>query len=187
MVQTNNSDIIDRRKNGKNKSTTIRQKFLRRAKGQIKKAVKEAIKNRQVQDIGTGDNSENTVSIPAKGIHEPVFGHGPGGNRDYIVPGNHDKIVGDTIPKPKGGDGGGGASPDGEGEDEFAFTLTREEFLEFFFEDLELPDMIKTQLKDVDDYKMARAGFTTSGTPANLNIIRSMRNAIGRRIALQSP
>lgn len=185
---TNNSDIIDRRKNGKNKSTSIRQKFLRRARSQIKKAVKEAIENRKVKDIGAGDNSENTVSIPGKGIHEPVFGHGQGGEREYIIPGNHDKIVGDTIPKPKdGGGGGSNGSPDGEGEDDFDFTLTREEFLEFFFEDLELPDMVKTQLKDVDDYKMARAGFTTIGSPANLNIIRSMRNAIGRRIALQFP
>ncbi len=185
---TSNSDIIDRRKNGKHKSTSIRQKFLRRAKKQIKKAVQDAIEKRKVKDIGSDNDGENTVSIPTKGISEPTFGHGQGGDREYIIPGNHDKIVGDTIPKPKGGDGGGNnASPDGEGEDDFAFALTRDEFLEFFFDDLELPNMVKTQLKDVEEYKLARAGFTTIGMPANLNIIRSMRNAIGRRIALQAP
>jgi len=186
---SSNSNIIDRRKNGKYKSTTIRQKFIKRAKHQIKKAVKEAIEKRNISDIGTSNEDQNTISIPTKGINEPVFRHGNGGNREYVIPGNKDKIVGDTIPKPKGGKGGQGTegSPDGEGEDDFVFTLTREEFLDFFFSDLELPDMVKTQLKEVDSYKTARAGFTTSGMPVNLNIIRSMRNAIGRRIALQSP
>lgn len=185
---SSNSDIIDRRKNGKNKSTTIRQKFLRRAKGQIKKAVQDAIENRSVKDISSGESSENTVFIPTKSIHEPVFGHGEGGDREYVIPGNHDKIVGDTIPKPKGGSGKGtDGSPDGDGQDDFSFILTREEFLEFFFDDLELPDMVKTQLKDVNEYSLSKAGFTTTGSPVNLNIIRSMRNAIGRRIALQSP
>ena len=184
-----NSNIIDRRKNGKNKSSTIRQKFIRRARKQIKEAVKKAVEDRDVADVGTGDTEQNTISIPTKGIKEPTFRHGEGGNREYVIPGNKDKIVGDTIPKPEGGLGGGGpnASPDGEGEDDFVFTLTREEFLDFFFEDLELPDMVKTQLKEVDSYKHARVGLTPAGLPANLNIIRSMRNATGRRIALQAP
>lgn len=182
------STVIDRRKNGKNKSASIRQKFLKRAKGQIKKAVKEAIENRKVTDAGTSDKDKNTISIPTKGISEPFFGHGEGGDRKYVIPGNDDKVVGDYIPKPKGGSGGGTeGSPNGEGEDEFQFALTREEFLDIYFEDLELPDMVKTQLKDIDSFNKKRAGLTTSGTPANLNIIRSMRNAIGRQIALQAP
>ncbi len=184
------STVIDRRKNGKHKSTTIRQKFIRRARGQIKKAVQDAIENRKVGDVATDDNTDNTITIPSKGISEPTFGHGPGGNKKHVIPGNHDKIVGDKIPKPKGGGVGGGgneASDSGEDEDDFVFTLTREEFLDFFFEDLELPNMVKTQLKEVEVFKYKRAGVTTTGMPANLNIIRSMRNAIGRQIALQSP
>ncbi len=183
------STVIDRRKNGKHKSTTIRQKFIKRARGQIKKAVQDAIEKRKVSDTGTGDHLDNTITIPSKGISEPTFGHGKGGNKKHVIPGNQDKIVGDKIPKPKGGAGGGGpdASDSGDGEDEFVFTLTREEFLDFFFEDLELPNMVKTQLKEIDTYKYKRAGITTSGIPANLNIIRSMKNAIGRQIALQAP
>lgn len=181
------TSIIDRRKNGKGKSTGNRQKFIRRARDQIKKAVKDAVEKKKVKDIVSGGDS--AVSIPTKGISEPNFRHGKGGDRDFILPGNHDKIVGDTIPKPKGGPGVGGpnASSDGQGEDDFIFTLTRDEFLDFFFEDLELPDLIKTQLKDLESYKLQRAGLTTTGMPANLNIIRSMRNAFGRRIALQAP
>ena len=183
------TSIIDRRKNGNNKTTGNRQKFIRRAHGQIKKAVKEAVKNRKVENIASNESDDNTITIPSKDLKEPHFKHGNGGNRKYVIPGNHDKVVGDIIPKPKSGRGGGGTdgSDSGEGEDDFAFTLTREEFLDFFFEDLELPDLVKTQLKDLDNYKLKRAGYTTVGMPSNLNIIRSMRNALGRQIALQSP
>jgi len=183
LLQTS---VVDRRKNGKGKSTGNRQKFIRRARGQIKKAVKDAIEQKKVKDILS--DGDSAVSILTKGISEPRFRHGKGGDRDFVLPGNHDKVVGDIIPKPKGcqGRGGPNASPDGEGEDDFVFTLTRDEFLDFFFEDLELPDLIKTQLKDVESYKFHRAGLTTIGMPANLNIIRSMRNAFGRQIALQA-
>lgn len=181
--------IVDRRKNGKGKGSTIRQKFIKRARGQIKKAVKEAIEKRSVSDIGTSEKDKNKITIPSKGTKQPIFGQGQGGNRDYVLPGNQDKDVGDTIPKPQGGAGQGGGgpqgSPDGEGEDDFEFTLTRDEFLDFFFEDLELPDMVKTTLKEVDQYKLARAGFSVTGMPANLNVIRSMKQALGRRMALQ--
>jgi len=115
------TSIIDRRKNGKGKSTGNRQKFIRRASGQIKKAVKDAIEKKKVKDIVDDDFS--SVSIPTKGISEPNFRHGKGGNRDFVLPGNHDKMVGDTIPKPKGGPGGCGpnASPVDEWNSVFFF------------------------------------------------------------------
>ena len=97
--------------------------------------------------------------------------------------------VGDEIPKPQGGGGGRGSqgSPDGEGQDEFTFTLTKEEFLDLFFDDLKLPNLIKVKLKDLKAPKPARAGFTTDGPPARLNHTRTMRKSLGRRMALRRP
>lgn len=180
------SNIIDRRKNGKGKSSGNRQKFIKRSKDLLKEAVRDAVNKKQISDIL---DSSGEVKIPQKGISEPHFQHGEGGDRTYVLPGNKNKTVGDIIEKPQGGSGQGGTSgsPDGEGEDDFTFNLTREEFLDFFFDDLELPDMVKKQLRDLDSYKMKRAGFSTSGMPANLSVLRSMRNAFGRRVALQSP
>ena len=85
--------------------------------------------------------------------------------RDYVLPGNKEYKVGDEIPKPQGGGGGRGSqgSPDGEGQDEFTFTLTKEEFLDLFFDDLKLPNLIKVKLKDLKAPKLARAGFTSDG------------------------
>src|SRR5690554_6653566 len=147
------SQVIDRRLNGKNKSTVNRQRFVRRFKKQIKKAVSDGIAGRSITDIDKGDK----VNIPTRDISEPVFHHSRGGRREGVHPGNSDFVEGDKIDRPRSGSGQGGkASNEGEGRDEFVFELSREEFLEFFFEDLELPDLVKTQLARTVEYKSVR-------------------------------
>ena len=176
--------IIDRRLSGKNKSIGNRERFLRRYKEQIKDAVKRAIDGRGIRDIERGED----IRIPKKDIQEPVFGHGQGGVREHVHPGNQDYMRGDRIERPKGGGGSGSgkgqASDSGEGEDDFTFALSKEEFMQVFFEDLALPHLIRTQLAEVPEWKSQRAGFTSDGTPSNLHVVRSMRGAIGRRIAI---
>ena len=179
------SQFIDRRLNGKNKSTVNRQRFIRRFKKQIKEAVSNAISGRSITDIDSGEK----VSIPAKDVSEPIFHHTSGGKQNRIFPGNQDFIPGDKIKRPSSGgagESGSEASDTGEGEDDFGFEISREEFLEIFFEDLELPHLIKRKLNQLETVKWVRAGFTSYGTHANLNILRSLRNAIGRRQAMTS-
>jgi hypothetical protein len=134
-------NIIDRRPNPKGKSLPNRQRFLERAKHEIKDAMTEALKRRKVGQNGSGEK----VSIPSHRINEPVLRKAAqGGKRDYVVPGNKEFVVGDRIKRPPGGGdaSGGKASPEDGGEqDSFEFVLTREEFLNLFFEDLELPDL----------------------------------------------
>ncbi|MBI3145295.1 MAG: YeaH/YhbH family protein, partial [Pseudogulbenkiania sp.] len=177
--------IIDRRLNGKNKSAVNRERFLRRFKAQIKEAVSKAIKGRSITDIDSGEK----VSIPVKDVSEPVFHHGKGGVTENVHPGNEEFIKGDRFNRPPGGAGGGGgkASQDGEGEDDFAFELSREEFMNVFFEDLALPNLVKTQLVGLEEMKSVRAGYTSDGTPTNISIVRSLRGALARRVALSAP
>ncbi|QDG77209.1 YeaH/YhbH family protein [Labrenzia sp. PHM005] len=179
--------FIDRRLNPKDKSLSNRRRFLKRVRSQIKKAVKDAVRERGIADVDRGKN----VSVPTDGISEPSFRNGTGtGRHERIYTGNKTFQSGDRIKKPPSGDGGAGGkqgSADGEGEDEFLFALSREEFLDFFFDDLELPDLIKHSLKEITKTKPQRAGFSVSGSPANINIGRTMRNAYGRRIGLKRP
>jgi uncharacterized protein len=176
--------IIDRRLAGKNKSVGNRERFLRRYKEQIKDAVKRAIDGRGIRDIERGEE----ITIPKKDINQPVFHHGPGGVRETVHPGNREYIMGDRIERPQQGGGGGSgkgqASDSGEGEDDFTFSLSKEEFMQVFFEDLALPHLVRTQLAETPEWKSHRAGFTSDGNPTNLHVVRSMRGAIGRRIAI---
>lgn len=179
--------LIDRRLDGRNKSAVNRQRFIRRFKSQIKKAVTEAMNGRSITDIDNGEK----INIPARDLSEPVFGHGPGGRREAIHPGNREFVTGDQIARPKGGAGGGSgggqASNSGEGEDDFVFELSREEFLDLFFEDLELPNLLRTQLAKATEFKSVRAGFSNDGNPGNIDIVRSLKGAMARRMALAAP
>jgi uncharacterized sporulation protein YeaH/YhbH (DUF444 family) len=176
--------LIDRRLQGKNKSAGNRERFLRRYKSQIKDAVERAIKGRSITEIEKGEK----VSIPVKDINEPAFGHAQGGVRETVHPGNQEYHKGDQIQRPKGGGAGQGKGKAGNSdeitEDDFAFELSREEFMNYFFEDLELPNLIKTQLQSIVEFRQQRAGYTISGTPSNIHVLRSLRGALGRRIGV---
>ena len=115
------SYIIDRRLNSRNKNAVNRQRFMRRYKSHIQKAVQEAIKQRSITDMERGED----VAIPASDVDEPAFSHGSGGRRSIVHPGNKEFIAGDRVPRPSGGGGGGGssASDSGEGDDDFVFQL----------------------------------------------------------------
>ena len=175
--------LIDRRTQGKNKSAVNRERFLKRYKGQIKDAVTRAIKGRSITDVENGEK----VSIPVKDVGEPNFGHARGGVWETVSPGNQEYLKGDRIGRPRGGGGSGkgqAGNSDQMSEDDFVFQLTREEFMNYFFEDLELPNMVKTQLTSTTEFKNQRAGYKMSGTTSNIHILRSLRGALGRRIAV---
>ena len=75
---------------------------------------------------------------------------------ERVFPGNNDFIVGDRIKRHNSSAGQGSgekASNTGQGEDDFVFELSREEFLELYFEDLELPDLVKKQIASLNDMK----------------------------------
>lgn len=176
------SYIIDRRLNSKNKSAVNRQRFLRRYREQIQKAVSDAVSERSIKDIDKGGK----ISIPSKDLGEPVIHHGNGGHNTRVLPGNKKFSEGDRVERPKDDAGAGGkkASDSGEGEDDFSFTLSDEEFLDFMFDGLELPNLIKRQLSGIEEFKKVRAGISNEGNPGKLNIVRSLRSANMRRIAL---
>jgi hypothetical protein len=104
--------IIDRRREG-GKSLANRQRFIRRARSLVRRAVREASAKRSIKDAGKGGD----VTVPADGVYEPSLHRGSqGGKREYVLPGNKTYIDGDRIPRPDEGGGGGGPSGDGEGE-----------------------------------------------------------------------
>ncbi len=177
--------IIDRRRNSKGKSTVNRERFMRRYRTQIRRAVNDAVNRRSITDIDSGEE----ITISRKNLSEPFFHHGEGGQQERTHPGNKEFVTGDRFPKPRGGgqgqgSGSGDPSDGGEGIDDFVFQLNRDEFLEYLFDDLELPNMVRKELKDATEFAYRRGGFTNAGSPDRLNIIRSLRGAHARRIAL---
>ena len=177
--------IIDRRLNPKGKSLANRQRFFRRAKRQIREAVRQASSERKISDIEGGQS----IAIPTDNLQEPTFHTDPEtGRRVIVLPGNKEFVEGDRIQRPPSSSGqGSDGSPDGSGDDPFRFILSREEFLDIFLDDLELPDLVKRNVTKSESTLPERAGFSVTGTPSNLNLARTMRHSLSRRIGLRRP
>src|SRR4029453_464857 len=175
--------IVDRRLNPSGKSLENRQRFLRRAKALVQGAVKKSSQTRDIKEVLEGGE----VEIPLDGMSEPRLRR-EGGTRDMVLPGNKKFTEGDMLPR--SGEGGGGrqrGAGSGDSEDAFRFVLTRNEFIDLFLDHLELPDLAKRRLTPTEGEGIQRAGYTTSGSPANISISRTMRLALARRVALRRP
>jgi uncharacterized protein len=180
------SHFIDRRIGSKRKSAVNRQRFLKRYKSQLKRSVADAVNRRSITDTDAGER----VRIPSRDVSEPIFHHGQGGVREGVYPGNKEFVSGDQLQRPPGGGGGGGggkAGNSGEGEDDFVFELTRDEYLDLLFDDLELPNLVRDQLLGATEFKTVRAGYSADGAPSNIDVVRSLKGAIARRTALGAP
>ncbi|HEX4856722.1 MAG TPA: YeaH/YhbH family protein [Limnobacter sp.] len=178
------STIIDRRLNGKNRSLPNRERFIRRYKTQLKKAVADVAGESSISDV-SGEGRVK-VRIPSREVSEPTFVYGQGGDVEHVVPGNRDFVPGDRIPRPSGsGQGQSGGKPGkGEGEDGFTFVLSREEFLNLYFDDLELPELLKREISSVKRMKSRNAGYSRTGAPTSLSVLRTMKASLMRRVAL---
>jgi hypothetical protein len=176
--------IVDRRLNPGGKSLENRQRFLRRAKALVQGAVKKSSQDRDIRDVLEGGE----VSIPLDGMNEPRFRR-EGGTRDMVLPGNKEFVEGDMLPRSGEGRGRGNASEPGQGDGEEAvrFVLSRDEFVDLFLDDLELPDLAKRKLAEAESEGLHRAGYATSGSPANISVSRTVRLALARRVALRRP
>jgi uncharacterized sporulation protein YeaH/YhbH (DUF444 family) len=155
---------------------------LRRAKALVQGAVKKTSQERDIKDVLEGGE----VSIPLDGMDEPRFRR-EGGTRDMVLPGNKKFIEGDMLPRPNQGGGKGSGPGEGDSEDAFRFVLSRDEFVDLFLDDLELPDLAKRKLAQVENEGIQRAGYATSGSPANISISRTVGRALARRVALRRP
>lgn len=179
-------NIVDKRKNPSGKSLNNRKRFIERSKENLRKSVKDGLDGRSI----SSDDGQD-VSIPVDSIHEPSFRNDHStGDGDYVLPGNEEYVIGDIIEKPPNGGSGGGegeASDSGEGSDGFDFQLTKDEYYDILFEDLELPNLEKTSKQKTESLKNARSGYSNNGNPSQLHLISTMRKSLGRRIALKFP
>src|SRR6201997_4299763 len=177
--------IVDRRVDPQGRGAVNRERFIRRFKGEIKRAADEEFSKRSITDVGRGGR----ITIPGRGLAEPHLTHdNHTGNRDFVVPGNREFLPGDKLPRPEesgAGEGDGDEAGEGEGRDSFAFVLSREEFLALFFDDLELPNLERTRFGEVTMERTQRAGYSRDGPPLSLLPAMTMRMSIARRIALR--
>jgi hypothetical protein len=182
--------FVDRRKTGRGKSLNNRQKLLDRIKESIRQSKPEDIDAGGVEALPKGGKAQtNPVKIARDALHEPGYHYDRAtGERDVVLVGNDAWERGDKFPVSGGGGkgqgNGNGSGPGDDGEDDFVINISRDEFFNVYFEDCELPDLQETAEKEMPDARWKPAGFQKEGNAAQLSVIRSYRNSIGRRRAL---
>ena len=141
--------IVDRRLNPKSKSLGNRQRFLRRAKAEIREAIKDSLKIAQ----GLGGRGRGEGHHPLQEPARALFLARPQLRARATTCCRATRSTRSATRSPSrraaAAVAAARAVADGEGQDEFTFTLTKDEFLDLFFDDLKLPNLIKVKLKDL--------------------------------------
>jgi uncharacterized sporulation protein YeaH/YhbH (DUF444 family) len=164
------SFIVDRRPTGSTGASS-KKKLMERVSDLLKSKVREDFQTRSVSDV-TG----RSITIP-KGLRPPRVGHES--PKDDVVINNDQFGVGDKIWTEQGG-GGRGAGEQGDVTDEMEIYLSPAEYFSILFDGVELPDLIK-RTESHEDVVLTRAGFTKSGVPSNLNMVRTLKQSMVRK------
>jgi uncharacterized sporulation protein YeaH/YhbH (DUF444 family) len=175
---------IDRRKAGRGKSLPNRQKLIKRVKQFIKQASPQNIGN---SGVSSNNNTTSPVRVTGSALEEPRFAYARGGIDTIIVIGNKEYNRGDEIQVPDAEDGSAVGQPGESGEDSFIVNVAKDEFLNLFFEDCELPNLTNEKYTEKLDKTQQPSGFSSVGSPAQLSVIRTYKQSLGRRWALMRP
>ena len=174
--------LIDRRFDDSGKNTVNKQKFYKRIKRVLRKAAADELLNRSIEDM----KKEQKITISNNSVEEPEFSYSSENDSSAIQPGNKRFKKGDKIKKQQSGNRGHSGNGLGTDIDSFSFVLSAEEFMNILFEDCELPDLVKRNINETEEFVVQPKGFINSGCPANISISRSFNNALARKVAWES-
>ena len=147
MRSSNFMHIVDRRLNPGGKNLANRQRFMRRAKALVRKAVHESLRRPRHQGCpGRAARSR----IPPRACTSRASAAAEAACATSCCPATRSSSKATSLPRPGERRRRARRAGDGEGEDDFRFVLSRDEFVDLFLEDLELPDLAKRKLAEAE-------------------------------------
>lgn len=153
----------------------------RRHKELVEESIKKNIGNIISEESIIGQSGNKKIKIPIKGIKEYSFIYGS--NKKGAATGDGDEKRGDVVGDEMDGWGyGHGGAGNQEGEDIYETEITIEELVNYLFDDLNLPDLDRKKLSDVESVKGYRKlGYQKRGIPPRLAKRRSVIEKIKRK------
>lgn len=155
-----------------------------RHRQKVRQAIRENIADIVADESIIGKDRGKLIKVPIRGVKEFRFVYGD--NQPGVGTGNGDTQPGQVVGKSKG-DGEEG-TPDKAGDrpgvDYYETDVTLEELIDIMFEDLELPDMERRRLREVEAPRLTkRKGYRQVGIRIRLDKHRSARERLRRRFA----
>ena len=142
----------------------------RRHKQKIEKAIREGIHHIVADESIIGKDGKHKYRIPVRGIKEYRFVYGGNGKQVGSAPGK-DVRRGQKIgePDPDGQGGKPQKGGDEKGEEYYDVEITHEELSQYLFSELNLPELQKRQLSNIDTEKLKRKGYRPQGIMPRLD------------------
>ena len=156
-----------------------------RHRQKIRDSIRDNIADILAEESIIGREKDKIIKVPIRSIKEYRFIYGE--NNPGTAQGGGQAKPGDVVsPGEPGQPDASGQAGNQAGIDAFETDVTLEELVDIMFEDLELPDLERKALKQVETERATkRHGVRKQGIRAHLDKRRTARNRIKRKLAVQ--
>ncbi len=156
-----------------------------RHRQKVRESIRENIADIIAEESIIGKDKDRVIKVPLRGIKEYrfVYGDNSGGAAQGAGNSKPGQLVGKTG---KEGPGKGDEAGDRPGVDYYETDVTLEELIEIMFEDLELPNLERRALREIQsDYSSKRKGYRHVGIRVRLDKRRTAKQRVMRMLAAQ--
>ena len=149
----------------------------------VRESIRENIADIIAEESIIGQNRDRIIKVPIRGIREYRFIYGD--NTPAVGQGNGDSESGQVVGKARSQGAGEDKAGDQPGADYYETDVTLEELIDIMFEDLELPDLERKALRQIEAFRMSkRKGYRSVGIRIRLDKRRTARERARRRMAV---
>lgn len=153
-----------------------------RHREKVRQSIRDSIADIIAEESIIGRDRDRIIKVPIRGIKEYRFVYGK--NASGVGQGDGNLAPGEVI------DGGGqdkaGAANAGDrpGVDYYETDVTLDELIDIMFEDLDLPDLERKKLREMEAERLSRRkGYRSVGIRVRLDKRRTVKEKIRRRFA----
>jgi uncharacterized protein len=154
-----------------------------RHRQKVRESIRENIADIIAEESIIGKDRDRVIKVPLRGIKEYrfVFGDNAPGASQGDGDSRPGQVVGKKGERPGKGDEQAGDRP---GVDYYETDVTLEELIEIMFEDLELPNLERRALREIQsDYSSRRKGYRKVGIRIRLDKRRTAKERVIRMLA----
>jgi len=151
----------------------------------LRESIRDNIADIIAEESIIGKDRGKIIKVPIRGIKEFRFVYGE--NTPGVGQGNGESQQGQVVGKAKGQQPGAGEGKAGDqpGQDYYETDITLEELIDIMFEDLELPDLERKALRQIEAFRLAkRKGYRQVGIRVRLDKRRTVRERVKRKLAM---
>lgn len=153
-----------------------------RHREKVRQSIRENIADIIAEESIIGRDRDRIIKVPIRGVKEYRFIHGE--NSGGVGQSEGGVSPGDVIDEGRGQGPGDSKAGDRPGVDYYETDVTLEELINIMFEDLELPDLERKKLREMEAERQSRRkGYRQVGIRVRLDKRRTVREKLRRRFA----